>query len=165
MPCFFDRADGRFCFVHGSNGVSWRYLTRRAVSRSTSVEENHVNLRCILGAAGRLCRPGSRAIVTVSPVPLGATAEFESPGIADCLSKSILRLACHQAISEAGSDAHYWPSFEMVRWLGAHLQDPPGPVFGADDGSSRHVSSWLVDIIIELFLETYSVGAAREAQD
>ena len=42
----------------------------------------------------------------------------------------------------------YWPSFEMVRWLGVYFED----VFGLEDQRSRHVSSFVIQNIIGLFL-------------
>jgi len=58
----------------------------------------------------------------VSPVPLKATFERLSPIIADCVSKSILRVAAHEFMSSAaGAGTIYWPSFEVFRWLGGHV--------------------------------------------
>jgi hypothetical protein len=93
---------------------------------------------------------------------MGATTEFRSAVIADCLSKSTLRVACHEALQELdGERVVYWPSFEIVRWLGAHFGHDFEPAFGVDDGNNRHVSTWLVDTIIDLFLETYSQPERR----
>ena len=96
--------------------------------------------------------------MTVSPSALIATTEFDSAVEADCLSKSTLRLACHEAMSAmADRPMVYWPSFEMVRWLGAHYAPFSPPAYGLEDGNSRHVSDWLVDLIVELFLDYYRV--------
>ena len=48
---------------------------------------------------------------------------------------------------------HYWPSFEIVRWIGAHT----GPVFGIDDGAQFHVSEALIGRITSQFIETFKV--------
>jgi hypothetical protein len=45
----------------------------------------------------------------------------------------------------------YWPSFEVVRWVGSHL----GPVFGAEDGQPRHVSNFVVDAIVRNFISIH----------
>ena len=55
--------------------------------------------------------------------------------------------------------SRYWPSFEIVRWLGVHYTRPEAPVFGAEDGNTRHVSTWLVDMIVELFIQHHSAAA------
>jgi hypothetical protein len=44
----------------------------------------------------------------------------------------------------------YWPSFEMVRWLGAHH----GRLYGNDDGSAHHVDFQVIDLIIDSFVST-----------
>jgi hypothetical protein len=134
--------------------------------RTTTVAENVHNIRCIIELLRRLSGRDPWIVVTVSPVPLSGTTEFSSAIIADCISKSTLRLACHEVLSAgAGPRAQYWPSFEIVRWLGAHLGPDHPPAYGADDGNSRHVSGWLVEVIIDLFLDRYARGAeaAREA--
>ena len=53
---------------------------------------------------------------------------------------------------EAGT--YYWPSFEIVRWLGGHV----GPFYGVDDGSSLHVSEALVGVITDLFIDQFSLA-------
>ena len=53
-------------------------------------------------------------------------------------------------------DVVYWPSFEIVRWLGPHLPRPP---FAEEDGKTRHVSLWVRDLIIGLFLEYFGPAA------
>jgi len=55
---------------------------------------------------------------------------------------------------------YYWPSFEIVRWCGAHL---PWRSYGLDDRSPRHVSRYLVAEIIDAFVESlYTPAAAAE---
>ena len=157
-PCFFDKATGEFAFSWSKSALGREYLTAHCAMRTTTVAENVLNIRRIVEALRRLS-PGHRAIVmTVSPVPLAGTTEFSSAFIADCISKSTLRLACHEALAAFAADprVHYWPSFEIVRWVGPHLGPEHPPIFGADDGNSRHVSGWLVNDIIDLFLERHA---------
>jgi tetratricopeptide (TPR) repeat protein len=161
-PCFFSRATGDFFFMNGSSALTTRFLRQNCEMRSTSVAENQANLQAIVQAVERLAGPAVRIVLTVSPVPLAASTEFASAVIADCISKSILRVACHEALKRMDARrALYWPSFEMVRWLGAHFGHDFEPAFGADDANNRHVSTWLVDTIIDLFLETYSEAAGQ----
>lgn len=160
-PCFFSRAGGDFFFMNSRSPFTATFLRENFVMRTTSVEENQANISAILATVRRLSRPDVRIVLSVSPVPLAATSEFASAVIADCISKSTLRIACHEALKAPDAqDVVYWPSFEMVRWLGAHFGRDFEPAFGLDDGVSRHVSIRLVDTIVDLFLETFSVSPA-----
>ena len=97
-------------------------------------------------------RPGLPIVLTLSPVPLRATFEPISCFAADCLSKSILRAAIGEVT--AGSQAanvHYWPSFEIVRWMGGHLAVS---MYG-EDGNTRHVNRFAVKMIVDSFMRHY----------
>ncbi len=119
----------------------------------------------VLDSLRRLAKRPPTIVLTVSPVPLSGTLEFHSAVVADCISKSTLRVACHEVMSvQEGTDVLYWPSFEIVRWLGTHFGPDQPHVYGAHDSNTRHVSEWMVTLIIDLFLEHYSVREAA-AQD
>jgi hypothetical protein len=120
------------------------------------VEQNVANLRAIHELLQRV-RPGIRLVLTVSPVPLAATFEMASAVVADCVSKSVLRAAAHEFLKGAGAEVSYWPSYEMVRWIGGHT----GGAFGGDDGSNHHVTDALVTDIVELFVEYFGESPAR----
>jgi hypothetical protein len=164
-PCFFHRETGELGFFAGqlSEPALRENLLRDYVMRTTTVAENVDNVRAIIDAIDRLSDRPPRVVLTVSPVALEGTTEFESAVVADCISKSTLRLACHELIQSC-SDRRivYWPSFEIVRWLGAHYGPEHPPVFGAEDNDSHHVSAWLVDLIIELFLDHHGTRAASK---
>ena len=157
-PCFFDAETGAFAFTSTGSRTGLDHLHGGHVMRTTTVAENVENISAILDMAARLSGPGGRTVLTVSPVPLSGTTEFDSAVIADCLSKSTLRLACHEVVTaRADRGVIYWPSFEIVRWLGAHYGHNLPPVFGVEDGNMRHVSGWLIEIIIDQFLEHWSI--------
>jgi len=61
----------------------------------------------------RLLNPRVRIILTVSPVPLAATAENENVWVATTLSKSILRVAAAETISTR-PNVDYFPSYEII---------------------------------------------------
>jgi hypothetical protein len=126
------------------------------------VQENADNIAAIIEAVRRIAARKIDVVLTVSPVPLSGTTEFASAVIADCLSKSTLRLACQQVLSRRPPGVFYWPSFEIVRWLGPHFGSLQPDVYGAHDGNTRHVSPWLVDIIVDLFLEHYAEQEGEE---
>ena len=118
--------------------------------RIIDVAENEAALTFIVDALRQL-NPDIKIVLTVSPVPLNRSAGIESTVVADCISKSILRVAVHNYLSKRPDNVFYWPSFEIVRWLGAHLP----PVFGEDDGLLRHVNPSMVDLIVKLFLKHF----------
>jgi hypothetical protein len=152
---FFDQ-DGTFVFIH-QNTHSANEVLNRLTMRTTTVAENVTNLGLIIDAIRRIAGPQTRVVLTVSPVPLKGTTEFDSAIVADCLSKATLRLACDEVVAaRAGDGVLYWPSFEIVRWLGTHFGPGAPAVYGADDGNTRHVSRWLTDLIVGLFVEFHS---------
>ncbi|PPD23211.1 MAG: GSCFA domain-containing protein [Methylocystis sp.] len=61
----------------------------------------------------RAVNPGARVILTVSPVPLVATAEPRHVLMSTMYSKSALRVACDM-LSRALSQVAYFPSYEIV---------------------------------------------------
>jgi hypothetical protein len=86
--------------------------------------------------------------MTLSPIPLSAS--FSASGVVydDLLSKATLRLAIQEVLLAGIERVHYWPSFEVVKWLAPHAD---WAAFGADDRISRHPSRWLVDLIVDAF--------------
>ena len=162
-PAFFHAVTGEFAFIRPRSGTDKQFLYEQHVMRTTTVAENTDNVNAIIDGVRRLSSKDPHIVLTVSPTPLGGTNEFQSAAIADCLSKSTLRLACHEVVTARAKDrVVYWPSFEIVRWFGAHYGPASPRVYGEHDSDSRHVSSWLVDIVVELFLEHYAAKAAAE---
>jgi hypothetical protein len=156
--CFFDRTSSEFVYAPSHLVTARRMLNETSLMRTTSVPENVENVRAIIATIRRL-NPGQVAIVlTVSPVPMAGTTEMSSAVMADCISKSTLRLACQEVLAgkEETERVFYWPSFEIVRWLGPHFGGEWAPVFGQEDQNSRHVSDWIVALNVNLFLEHFA---------
>jgi hypothetical protein len=61
----------------------------------------------------RAVNPEARVILTVSPVPLIATAEPRHVLVSTVASKSILRVACEKIVKTC-KDVAYFPSYEIV---------------------------------------------------
>ena len=163
--CFFHAETGEFAFVNTKSPTARAFLQGEHLMRTTSVTENVRNIHMIFEILRRLARQPPKFILTVSPVPLSGTTEFDSAVIADCVSKSTLRLACNEVVADEGEDdVYYWPSFEIVRWLGAHFGPEHPPIYGAEDGNTRHVSGWIVQLIVSLFLEHHSRAGDGQAQ-
>ena len=160
-PAYFDE-NGEFVMRFGGSSES-ALVPSRYSSQTTGPKENADNVRAII-ARLREINPGVQIFLTLSPVPLKATFERASAVIADCVSKSTLRLAADQVCAEeAGRRLVYWPSFEIVRWLSPHFDRDQPPPFGAEDGNTRHVSRWLIRQIVKLFVDFHSVRPAKQA--
>jgi hypothetical protein len=151
-PCFFEAATGKFAMPDRNEAVLGA-VRGKYIFRTTSVDENYQNLRKIVSTI-RDANPDCKLVFSLSPVPLAATLESRSAMEADCLSKATLRVAVEQLLQNA-ADCIYWPSFEIVRWLGAYI---PG-MYGEEDGTPRHVSERVVRLIIREFLNAYRVGS------
>ena len=147
-PCFFEAATGKFVMPERSEAVLGA-VRGKYIFRNTSVDENFENLRKIILLI-RKENPNCKFVFSLSPVPLAATLENRSAMEADCLSKSILRVAVERLLQNVDG-CIYWPSFEIVRWLAAYI---PG-MYGEEDSSTRHVSERVVRTIIRAFLRTY----------
>lgn len=124
--------------------------TKAAGMRFPSVAEVERAITTVVTTI-RAINPTIKVVLTVSPVHLTGMVGEASGIAADCVSKSILRAATWSYMQSAPSDIHYWPSYEIVRWLGGHT----GPAFGVDDGNARHVNKSLVDMIVRLFIKHF----------
>lgn len=96
-------------------------------------------------------------VVTLSPVPvdsaIGLARGPQSAIEVDCVSKSRLRSAFDEVAGRGEfPGVHYFPSFEIVRWIGGGLSIP---AFGLDDAASRHVSSPILDAVCATFVNRY----------
>jgi hypothetical protein len=116
--------------------------------RTTTPSWNAANINRVIRAIHAV-NPAVPIFLTLSPAPLNRSFEFPSTVVADCLSKSVLRVAIHEVLQAKLPNVHYWPSFEVVRWVGSHLV----PVFGAEDRHPRHVSNFVVDEIVKAFIQ------------
>ncbi len=109
-PAFFDRATGNFVLPRPT-ALNSRVLAEKYLYRTTSVRENVENVLYVIKFI-RTIAPDIKIVVTVSPVPLLASFEYESAVQADCLSKSTMRLVAHEVVTNSCvSDIFYWPSF------------------------------------------------------
>lgn len=151
-PAFFDRASGEFVLPRPS-ALNSRALAEKYLYRTTSVAENVANVLHVIKFI-RTLSPEIKVVVTVSPVPMLASFEYESAVQADCLSKSTMRLVAQEVVHSAQiANIFYWPSFEIFRWAGSNSSD----YFAADDGAAWHVSEEKVAGTIQAFIEMFSV--------
>lgn len=106
----------------------------------------------------RLINPHLRIILTVSPVPLVATATTDHVLVATIYSKSVLRVAAHEASSKI-PNVFYFPAYEIV----TGPQAPPD-YFETD---RREPSKRAIEAVMTAFLSkcesavNYQIGRAH----
>lgn len=98
--------------------------------------------------------PRARVILTVSPVPLIATAAGQHVLTATTYSKSVLRVCCEQ-VAAARPDVAYFPSYEII--TGSFSR---GAYFAQD---LRSVTEAGVSHVMRVFLGQFTSGAAAAA--
>lgn len=147
---FFSKKTGDV-LIPDSDWVGTRALVEHGEFKTTCVEDNYQNILDIIKLI-RQINVDAQIIITLSPVPLLATFERHSAVIADCLSKSVLRVAINQVMNDKIEAVYYWPSFEAVRWLAPHI----GKFYGGDDGVSRHINENIISDIISVFIASVS---------
>jgi hypothetical protein len=138
-----------------TNMVFWRgipetsYNPNKHICVTSTVQENVDNFKKIVSLIKTHAGSDKTIIFTLSPVPLNATFTNRPTIVSDCVSKSILRVALDEFFKNNDyNDVYYWPSFEMVRWVGAHTDFPT--LF--EDNTPRHVNQQVVNVIIENFV-------------
>lgn len=77
-----------------------------------SVEDVVADMTAFVGSL-RDVNPGAKVILTVSPVPLMATAVDRHVLVSTTYSKSVLRVAA-EVLVDSLPDVHYFPSYEIV---------------------------------------------------
>jgi hypothetical protein len=132
--------------------VAGRFDAARHRFRNHSVAEITEDLHEVI-AAIRTLQPAARFIVTVSPVPLVATASGRHVLEATTYSKSVLRVAAGE-VERTEAGVAYFPAYEIVT-------GPQAPErFFEDD--RRSVSAEAVDVVMGALLASCE-GAAEGA--
>jgi hypothetical protein len=138
--CFGSRHDGAvYPVAPGVNGGTWDPAAFEF--HNFGHEEVVADMRAFLLALRRL-RPHVQVLLTVSPVPLMATASEEHVAVATMRSKSTLRAAASALVAESAW-VDYFPSFEII--ASSPMQ---GRFFEAD---MRSVSAAGVDHVMKEF--------------
>ena len=116
--------------------------------RNHGVEEVTADLSAAIHEL-RAVNPKLKVILTVSPVPLVATAEDAHVLVATTLSKSVLRVAAG-TVAAREPDVAYFPSYEIITGPQAR-----GRYFAED---LRSVTEEGVDRVMALFFEHATFG-------
>jgi hypothetical protein len=145
-----------------TGAVFWRgvpddvYEAGRHEFRLTTVEENEENLLRIIKLI-RSVNAAAPIVLMLSPVPIPATFRELACIPADCISKSVMRVAFDRVISRRLEGVYYWPAFEVVQWAGAHLARS---AYGIIDRRLRQPTRYLVAEIVEAFVEAFYTPTA-----
>lgn len=118
---------------------------------------------CVAGIRSVTVAP---IVITLSPVPvdsvLGLSGTLKSAIEVDCVSKARLRSALDEVTPELRAvhgPIHYYPSFEIVRWIAPMLHIPS---FGLEDAATRHVSTPILAAVCSLFLDRFVKWSGAE---
>lgn len=103
----------------------------------------------------RCINPNVRIILTVSPVPLVATASDQHVLVASTYSKSVLRVAAEQAVVK-NDNVFYFPSYEIVTGPQA-----PKNFFESD---LRSVSPEAIELVMTAFLSNCESNAFAKSK-
>lgn len=117
-----------------------------------TVAETLEDMRAFMALMRRV-KPGMRFLLTVSPVPLVATASQDHVLTATTYSKSALRAVAGELAREEG--VAYFPSYEII-------STPPfrGAFFEPD---MRSVTPWGVDYVMSHFFRAHGPDGAQES--
>jgi len=148
-PCWFKKSNNSFVL---NNELNLREIDGY-YQRTLTVDECKKYLASALGTLERL-NQNIKIVLTLSPVPLARTFEFTSAIVADAVSKSVLRAAIHELIETFPDKIFYFPSYEMVTWVGRYR----GDAFGAEGVGPRHVSAFYIDSILQSFIRNYQIA-------
>jgi hypothetical protein len=142
---WFDRRDGAV-FPLAPGVVGGVYDPERFAFQNFTVSEVADDLQWCIDRI-RTLNPRCRFIVTVSPVPLNATAVDRHVVLSTTLSKSVLRVAAEQ-VCGANEQCDYFPSFEIIT-----SSLTRGRYFGPD---CREISEEGVNHVMGVFMKHYA---------
>ena|GEM_PF-573613 len=139
---FEDQRDGAvYPVCPGTSGG--QFNPKNHLFRNFNVEDNIVDLELFVSKIREL-NPNIKIILTVSPVPLIATASGQNVLVATTYSKSVLRVAA-QTVADRHAFVGYFPSFEII--TGNHAK---GSYFEND---LRSVKEEGVNHVMKLFFQ------------
>jgi hypothetical protein len=104
----------------------------------------------------RIKNPKLKFIITVSPVPLVATATNNHVLVASTYSKSVLRVAA-EAVTKMNSNVYYFPAYEIITGPQA-----PDSYFEKD---KRNVSKIGVDEVMNALLKACNLKPKRKLKE
>lgn len=133
---------------HAEEGITQAIMTH--MMRQSSVDDNISQILAVI-ARIRTVKPTAPIIFTLSPIPLFMSMTDYSVIPSNLISKSTLRIALHNLTERHIEGVYYWPSYEMVDWLGKHH----GPIWGHGGDDLRHIKTSIVDDIVSRFSKMF----------
>ncbi|MSQ87522.1 MAG: hypothetical protein EXR10_11950 [Alphaproteobacteria bacterium] len=122
-----------------------------------SLEETTESILATVNAL-RAMNIRNKIILTLSPIPLVFSCSDYPVVVADCLSKSTLRLAIDSVMRLKLKDIFYFPSYEIIKWVLPMITTP----WGAADGLITHVKEEWIDYVMRKFAHHYIVERGHE---
>jgi hypothetical protein len=108
----WENAEDGTMFAVAPGTVAGAYDSSRHVFRNLRVSEIRTDMVAFWDRL-RAVNPRARMLLTVSPVPLAATATQNHVLVATTYSKSVLRAVAGE-LAEDFEDIHYFPSYEII---------------------------------------------------
>lgn len=108
----WENADDGTMFAVAPGTVAGTYDPSRHVFRNLRAAEIRADMLAFWERL-RVVNPSARMLLTVSPVPLAATATQNHVLVATTYSKSVLRGVAGE-LAEDVADIHYFPSYEII---------------------------------------------------
>jgi len=96
----------------------------------------------------------SNIILTVSPVPFGATFTACDAIVANSYSKSVLRV-CAENLKDNFPQVDYFPSYEIITncGLNAYMED------------NKHIKDEMVRLVTKIMLDSYLISKGNECKE
>ncbi len=132
---------------YSERDISHKIAEGKVIQKMLSEDESFNLLNKICEDLSQYCE---NIVITLSPVPLIRSTNKDSNILLDDIqSKLSLRRAIINVCGN-NNNLFYWPSFEIIKWLGAHFG-----TFGKTDKDTRHVNDDVVELIVNCFIETF----------
>lgn len=144
--------------VKGQSKISAALQSRGGTFKLAGVSDTLPVLKQMFSSL-RSLNPSAKIFTTVSPVAIHNAMGISDylkrgPIEADCATKSILRACIEDVlVSNSVENLSYFPSFEIVRWLGSTIGKA---AYGQEDASSTHVSDEVLSSIYDYFEHLYA---------
>lgn len=149
--CWISRLDGA-AYPMAPGVAGGEYDPEKHAFVNFSVADVVADLRSFL-AKLKLVNPKARVILTVSPVPLMATAEDRHVLVSTTYSKSVLRVAAEEIVN-SHDNVYYFPSYEII--TGQHIGNA---YYGQD---RRSVTESGVDHVMGVFMSRLTESGAAD---
>lgn len=150
--CWFDIATNKMVMEiesgHSAAGLRNSFSTH--VMRQTSVADNIAAITAVIESVRRV-NATAPIVFTLSPIPLMASITPYPPVASNTISKATLRLALHEVMERQHPHVYYWPSYEIVEWVGKYVRI----LWGQDDNDLRHLQPSFIDQIMRKFSALY----------